>query len=45
VLRHPGMTSALIGASTVQQVEDNVAALSKLDFSQDELQAIDRIAG
>jgi L-glyceraldehyde 3-phosphate reductase len=44
VLRHPGMTSALIGASTVQQIEDNVAALNKLEFSQDELRAIDKIA-
>src|SRR6478735_8503768 len=37
VLRHPTMTSALIGASTVQQVEDNVAALQNLAFSEDEL--------
>ena len=44
VLRHPGMTSALIGASTVQQVEDNVAALHNLAFSEDELRAIDAIA-
>jgi L-glyceraldehyde 3-phosphate reductase len=44
VLRHPTMTSALIGASTVQQVEDNVAALQNLAFSEDELRAIDAIA-
>jgi L-glyceraldehyde 3-phosphate reductase len=44
VLRHPGMTSALIGASTVQQVEDNVAALQNLAFSEDELREIDAIA-
>jgi L-glyceraldehyde 3-phosphate reductase len=44
VLRHPAMTSALIGASTVQQVEDNVAALRNLAFSEDELRAIDAIA-
>ena len=43
VLRHPGMTSALIGASSVQQVEDNVAALDNLDFSADELQQIETI--
>lgn len=43
VLRHPGMTSALIGASSVQQVEDNVAALDNLDFSNDELQQIETI--
>ncbi|MDI9546144.1 MAG: L-glyceraldehyde 3-phosphate reductase [Chloroflexota bacterium] len=43
VLRHPGMTSALIGASRVSQVEDNVAALNNLDFSADELAAIEAI--
>ncbi len=43
VLRHPGMTSALIGASSIQQVEDNVAALDNLDFSADELQQIEAI--
>ncbi|MHB8626163.1 MAG: L-glyceraldehyde 3-phosphate reductase [Aggregatilineales bacterium] len=45
VLRHKGMTSALIGASSVEQVEGNVAALNKLDFSAEELKAIDQIAG
>jgi L-glyceraldehyde 3-phosphate reductase len=44
VLRHPEMTSALIGASSVKQVEDNVAAVAMLSFSQDEIAAIDRIA-
>ena len=44
VLRHPSMTSALVGASSVRQVEDNVAALKNLDFSADELKAIDEIA-
>jgi L-glyceraldehyde 3-phosphate reductase len=43
VLRHPGMTSALIGASSVKQVEDNVAALNNLAFSPEELKAIDDI--
>lgn len=43
VLRHPGMTSALIGASKVSQIEDIVAALNNLDFSAAELQAIDDI--
>jgi len=43
VLRHPGMTSALIGASRVSQVEDNVAALRNLAFSADELVAIETI--
>ncbi|HEY5981768.1 MAG TPA: L-glyceraldehyde 3-phosphate reductase [Microlunatus sp.] len=41
VLRRPTMTSTLIGASSVQQLEDNVAAAAKLDFSDDELAAID----
>jgi L-glyceraldehyde 3-phosphate reductase len=43
VLRHPGMTSALIGASSLQQIEENVAALTHLEFSAAELQAIDKI--
>jgi L-glyceraldehyde 3-phosphate reductase len=45
VLRHPGMTSALIGASKVSQVEDSVAALQNLAFSGDELAQIDAILG
>ncbi len=45
VLRHPGMTSALIGASSVKQVEDNVAALDNLAFSAEELARIDAIVG
>jgi L-glyceraldehyde 3-phosphate reductase len=43
VLRHPGMTSALIGASSVAQIEDAVGALQRLDFSASELQTIDQI--
>jgi L-glyceraldehyde 3-phosphate reductase len=43
VLRHPGMTSALVGASRVGQVEDNVAALENLNFAAEELDAIDSI--
>lgn len=43
VLRHPGMTSALIGASRVSQIEDNVAALNNLEFTAAELAAIDDI--
>jgi L-glyceraldehyde 3-phosphate reductase len=37
VLREGNVTSALIGASKVSQIEDNVAALKNLDFSQEEL--------
>lgn len=43
VLRHPGMTSALIGASKVRQIEDAVAALDNLAFSAEELAAIEGI--
>ena len=43
VLRHPEMTSALIGASKVSQIEDAVAALSNTSFSESELREIDGI--
>lgn len=43
ILRHQGMTSALIGASKVSQVEDAVAALKNLVFSGEELIQIDDI--
>jgi len=43
VLRHPVMTSALIGASRVDHVESAVAALDRLEFSSGELEAIERI--
>ena len=43
VLRHPEVTSALIGASKVSQIEDAVAALERLEFTSDELQAIEQI--
>lgn len=42
-LRHPGMTSALIGASRPAQIEDAVGALNRLEFSEDELTRIDAI--
>ena len=44
VLRDPRVTSALIGASSVEQLEQNVAALERLDFADDELAEIDRYA-
>jgi len=44
VLRHPGMTSALIGASRPEQIVELVGALKRLDFSADELAAIDQHA-
>jgi L-glyceraldehyde 3-phosphate reductase len=43
-LRDPRVTSTLIGASSIGQLEDNVAALRRLDFSDDELAQIDRHA-
>jgi L-glyceraldehyde 3-phosphate reductase len=43
VLRHPAVTSALIGASRVSQIEENVAALGNLSFSADMLACIDQI--
>jgi len=43
-LRDPRMTSTLVGASSVGQLEANVAALERLDFSDDELAQIDRYA-
>ncbi len=43
VLRDERMTSALIGASRVEQIEQNVAALANLKFSLDELGRIDAI--
>ena len=43
-LRDPRVTSALVGASSVEQLEQNVAALDALDFSAEELAEIDRYA-
>lgn len=45
VLRQPSVTSALIGASRVGQIEDCVGALARLDFAADELRQIDEIVG
>jgi L-glyceraldehyde 3-phosphate reductase len=44
VLRDPRVTSALLGASSVRQLEQNVAALDRLDFDPSELEEIDRHA-
>lgn len=43
VLRRPVITSALIGASRVQQIDDIVATLNNLEFAPEELAAIDAI--
>ncbi len=45
VLRIGAMASALIGASKIEQIEQNVAALSNLQFSGDELARIDKFLG
>jgi L-glyceraldehyde 3-phosphate reductase len=44
VLRDERVTSALIGASSVAQLEENLSALNRLDFTEDELEEIDRYA-
>jgi L-glyceraldehyde 3-phosphate reductase len=44
VLRDPRVTSALIGASSVEQLDDTLGALDNLDFSDDELREIDEHA-
>jgi L-glyceraldehyde 3-phosphate reductase len=43
-LRDPRMTSVLVGVSSIKQLENNVAALDRLDFTDDELAEIDRYA-
>jgi L-glyceraldehyde 3-phosphate reductase len=44
VLRDPRVTTTLIGASSPDQIRENVGTLSNLDFSADELAEIDRYA-
>jgi L-glyceraldehyde 3-phosphate reductase len=43
-LRDPRVTSTLVGASSLEQLENNVAALGRLELSDDELAEIDRYA-
>ncbi len=43
VLRKPQVTSALVGASSVKQLETNLAALNNLKFSEEELKAIEDV--
>jgi L-glyceraldehyde 3-phosphate reductase len=43
-LRDSRMTSTLVGASSVEQLEQNVRALERLEFTDDELAEIDRFA-
>jgi L-glyceraldehyde 3-phosphate reductase len=44
VLRDPRVTSVVIGASSVHQLEDSVAAIQHLEFTPEELTAIDAVA-
>jgi L-glyceraldehyde 3-phosphate reductase len=44
LMRNPVITSVLIGVSSVSQLDDNLAALKNLDFSEDELKEIDLIS-
>jgi L-glyceraldehyde 3-phosphate reductase len=44
ILRDERVTSALVGASSVEQLEANIAALDNLEFTEDELVEIDRYA-
>ena len=41
VLRDPRVTTTLIGASSVAQIVENVGALKRMDFTAEELAAID----
>ncbi|HWO44309.1 MAG TPA: aldo/keto reductase, partial [Methylomirabilota bacterium] len=43
VLRDPRVTSAIVGVSSVQQLEENLGALDKMDFTPEDLREIDRI--
>jgi L-glyceraldehyde 3-phosphate reductase len=43
VLRHPQMTSVVIGASSVAQIEQNIKTLEQPCLSADELKAIEEI--
>jgi len=43
-LRHPQVTSVLVGTSSIHQIEQNVEALENLDFSSEELREIDNFA-
>jgi L-glyceraldehyde 3-phosphate reductase len=43
-LRDPRVTSTLIGASSIEQLEQNLGALANLELTEDELAEIDRYA-
>jgi L-glyceraldehyde 3-phosphate reductase len=43
ILRHPEVTGVVMGASSPGQIEENVKSLDRLDFTEDELKAIDQL--
>lgn len=43
-LRHPAVTTALVGASSVHQLEQNLGTLKNLEFDDEELDRIDEFA-
>jgi L-glyceraldehyde 3-phosphate reductase len=45
ILRLPTVTSAVVGASRVEQLDENLGALEHLDFSPDELARVDELTG
>ncbi len=45
VLKNEVMTSVIIGASRLEQIRENVRIINNLDFSRDELDAIEKILG
>jgi L-glyceraldehyde 3-phosphate reductase len=45
ILRYPEITSVLIGASSVNQLQQNLGCLKNLPFSEEELKQIDAILG
>jgi len=45
VLRHAAVTSALVGASSIEQIQENARAPAAAPFTPQELEAIDRITG
>lgn len=43
ILKNPKVTSVIVGASSVEQLMDNLQSVKKIEFSQDELSSIDQI--
>jgi len=43
MLRDPVVTSVIIGTTSIQHLDDNLKTLDNLDFSNDEIEAIDNL--